>query len=45
MIKRLIKWFKIPGISLQEEYLSRSVDMCDLERRLEKLRHNPHIVW
>ena len=45
MIKRIKSWFKIPTIDLHEEYLSRSVDMCDLERRLEKLRHNPHIVW
>ncbi len=46
MIKRLIaKWLKFPSINFHEEYLSESVDMCDLERRLEKLRHSPHIVW
>ncbi len=45
MIKKILDWFTIPKIDLHEEYLSRSVDMCDLERRLEKLRHNPHIVW
>ena len=45
MIKRLINWLTFPSINFHEEYLSESVDMCDLERRLEKLRHSPHIVW
>jgi len=45
MIKKILGWFKLPSIDLHEEYLSRSVDMCDLERRLEKIRHRSHIVW
>ena len=45
MIKKIIRWFKFPSIDLHEDYLSRSVDMCDLERRLEKLRHQSHMVW
>ena len=45
MIKKILGWFKLPSIDLEEEYLSKSVDMCDLERRLEELRHRSHIVW
>jgi uncharacterized membrane protein len=56
MIKRIKKffadYFAFPRLynnvtydRYHGDYLSGSVDMCDLERRLEKLRHTPHQAW